>query len=129
MHFHQLLRWCHEAWEESLDRFGLETLDVFPSAQSTDPAVAVPIIHCRADYKQPLRCGDRLLVQLLPVILDAYSFEVTYRFLLEERLVAQGLMRHIAIQSSTRRRCPLPQPIHQWLEASGLSDAVRPRAD
>ena len=23
MHFHQLLRWCHEAWEESLERFGL----------------------------------------------------------------------------------------------------------
>ena len=24
MHFQQLLRWCHEAYEESLERFGLE---------------------------------------------------------------------------------------------------------
>ena len=23
MHFHQLLRWCHEAWEESLQRYGI----------------------------------------------------------------------------------------------------------
>ena len=23
MHFQQLLRWCHEAYEESLERFGL----------------------------------------------------------------------------------------------------------
>ncbi len=30
MHFHQLLRWCHEAYEESLERFGIVAATVFP---------------------------------------------------------------------------------------------------
>ena len=30
MHFHQLLRWCHEAYEESLERFGIPADQVFP---------------------------------------------------------------------------------------------------
>ena len=30
IHFHQLLRWCHEAWEESLELYGLPTNTVFP---------------------------------------------------------------------------------------------------
>ena len=31
MHFQQLLRWCHEAYEESLERFGLEPAALFPT--------------------------------------------------------------------------------------------------
>ena len=33
MHFHQLLRWCHEAWEESLERYGIATGSVFPGCR------------------------------------------------------------------------------------------------
>ena len=126
MHFHQLLRWCHEAWEESLERFGVSALALFPAGQSTDPSVALPIVHCRADYRQPVRCGDRLQVQLLPTALDPCSFEVSYGFFLQERLVAQGLLRHLAIEAASRRRCALPQPLCQWLEASAVAAGVRP---
>lgn len=31
MHFQQLLRWCHEAYEESLERFGLNAAEIFPT--------------------------------------------------------------------------------------------------
>ena len=33
MHFHQLLRWCHEAWEESLEAHGLAAEAVFPGCR------------------------------------------------------------------------------------------------
>ena len=42
MHFHQLLRWCHEAYEESLERFGIAADEIFPAPGRT-PAVALPI--------------------------------------------------------------------------------------
>ena len=34
MHFHQLLRWCHEAWEDSLERYGIAAADVFPGCRA-----------------------------------------------------------------------------------------------
>jgi len=135
MHFHQLLRWCHEAYEESLEGFGIAAAAVFPGAagppgtDNSQPAplpVALPIVHCSADYRRPLVCGDRLAIRLDPHRLDPGSFEVRYRF---ERLgeeVARGLTRHLAIASATRQRCPLPEPIQRWLEASGLTGEVRP---
>jgi 1,4-dihydroxy-2-naphthoyl-CoA hydrolase len=135
MHFHQLLRWCHEAYEESLERCGIPAAHVFPRPSwetdspgpAADPlAVALPIVHCSADFLRPLRVGDPLAIALEPTALDGGSFEVRYRFTSAGDPVARGLTRHLAIDTATRRRCPLPDPITRWLEASGLAAGVRP---
>jgi 1,4-dihydroxy-2-naphthoyl-CoA hydrolase len=172
MHFHQLLRWCHEAWEESLERYGIAAAAVFPGAPPTvappqaadgdrggktngegdddgddiresrgapeprpaappgsgpDPAaVALPIVHCSADYRRPLYCGDRLLILLEPQRLDPMAFEVAYRFQRDGTEAARGLIRHLAISSGSRRRCTLPEPIQRWLEASALGGGIQP---
>ena len=124
MHFHQLLRWCHEAYEESLEKFGIAAEAIFPTpAWSSVPlAVAVPIVHCHADFYLPLVCGDRLIIHLHPSRLDADSFEVTYRFYRGGRtsdqgteVVALGLTRHIAILASSRARCSIPDNLSSWL--------------
>ncbi|MCX5941113.1 MAG: thioesterase family protein [Cyanobium sp. LacPavin_0818_WC50_MAG_67_9] len=125
MHFHQLLRWCHEAYEESLERYGIPAQELFPTPGHT-PAVALPIVHCSADFLAPLACGDPLAIQLEPRRLDPGSFEVHYRFRSGERPVAVGLSRHLAISSDTRQRCSLPDPINRWLEASSLGQAIQP---
>ena len=57
MHFHQLLRWCHEAYVESLERFGIPAAEIFLRPGNI-PAVALPIVHCEADYLRPLPSGD-----------------------------------------------------------------------
>ena len=36
MHFHQLLRWCHEAWEESLEAQGIAAEAVFPGCRGQE---------------------------------------------------------------------------------------------
>jgi len=84
MHFHQLLRWCHEAWEESLQRFGIPAAQVFPgtgpaapSPATEVPTVAVPLVHCSADFRRPLHCGDGLLIRLSPRTIGG-GFEVAY---------------------------------------------------
>jgi len=125
MHFHQLLRWCHEAYEESLERFGLAAVDVFPRP-GHQPAVALPIAHCSADFLAPLACGDPLAIQLEPRRLDPGSFEVHYGFRSGDKQVARGLTRPLAISADTRQRCPLPAAIQRWLEASSLGQGVQP---
>jgi 1,4-dihydroxy-2-naphthoyl-CoA hydrolase len=125
MHFHQLLRWCHEAYEESLERFGIPARDIFP-APGRPLAVALPIVHCAADFRQPLLCGDPLAIALSPERLDPGGFEVRYRFRRGGEEVARGLTRHLAIDAASRVRCALPAAIHRWLEASTLGGEVRP---
>ena len=119
VNFAKLLRWCHEAYEESLERFGVAAPEVFPTPGSM-LEVALPIVHCSADYFRPLVCGDAITIRLEPVRLDLGSFEVRYSFTSSEQAVAQGLTRHLAIETSSRRRCALPTAINRWLEASNL---------
>jgi 1,4-dihydroxy-2-naphthoyl-CoA hydrolase len=128
MHFLQLLRWCHEAYEESLERFGLAAEAVFPRPAwaGESPAVALPIVYCQAEFRRPLMVGDQLNITLRPEALGPDGFEVSYSFDREGQPAAQGLTRHLAIAASERHRCPLPEGIRRWLEASGLGAGIRP---
>ena len=119
VNFVQLLSWCHEAYEQSLELFGVAAAEVFPTPSSV-LEVALPIVHCSADYFRPLVCGDPISIRLEPVRLDLTSFEVRYSFTSPEQAVAQGLTRHLAIANPSRRRCALPTAINRWLEASNL---------
>ena len=125
MHFPRLLHWCHEAYEESLERFGIQAAEIFPQPGSM-PDVALPIVHCNADFLRPRVCGDPLTIALEPKRLDPGGFELSYRFSRAGEAVAQGLTRHLAIESVSRRRCPLPAAIHRWLEASSLQSGIQP---
>lgn len=125
MHFQQLLRWCHEAYEESLERFGLTAAEIFPTPGCT-PEVALPIVHCSADFRRPLICGSPLAIGLKPTRLDPSCFEVRYSFSSDDQLVAEGLTRHVAIRADGRQRCELPQGINRWLEASALQGGIQP---
>ncbi len=119
MHFHQLLRWCHVAYEESLERFGVAAGTLFPGPGRT-PAVALPIVHVSADFLRPLICGDPLAIELQPLQRDGGSFEIRYRFLHAGREAATGLTRHVAIEAASRQRTALPDCIVEWLGASRL---------
>ena len=79
MHFQQLLRWCHEAYEESLERFGIASQGIFPTP-GHQLELLLPITHCRADFLAPLVCGDPLAIALQPRQLDPTAFEVSYSF-------------------------------------------------
>ena len=117
MHFQQLLRWCHEAYEESLERFGIASQDIFPTP-GHQLKLLLPITHCSADFLAPLVCGDPLAIALQPRQLDATAFEVSYSFSSFGRLVARGLTRHQCISAVERRKAELPFPVQRWLEGS-----------
>lgn len=164
MHFHQLLRYCHEAYEGSLERFGIPACEIFPTlptmlsatrgasnprqgkslgcgdsgmdagytntpaatkeSRYQSPQVGLPIVHCSADYRRPLVCGDRITIKLAPQQLDSYSFEIIYQFYRMTEAgrfgeaVAQGLTRHRTIDISNRSAHSIPNTIQSWLVAS-----------
>jgi 1,4-dihydroxy-2-naphthoyl-CoA hydrolase len=121
MHFHQLLRWCHEAYEESLEKFGVSPAQLFPRP-GLELELLLPIVHCSADYLAPLSCGDPLAIHLAPCLLDSSSFEVGYRFNSAGLAVANACIRHVCIHAIDRKRAPLPAPISRWLAASAVTD-------
>ena len=120
IHFYNLLGWSHEAWEESLQVFGLKAIDIFPSLvdiKSLIP-IALPIVHCEADFMAPIRIEDHLEIELSPLRLDAGCFQVKYGFKKGKNIVAHSLIRHRAIHTELRHPCDLPEQIDRWLEAS-----------
>lgn len=121
MHFHQLLRWCHEAYEESLEIFGVSPAQLFPRP-GLELELLLPIVHCSADYLAPLSCGDPLAIHLAPCLLDSSSFEVGYRFNSAGLAVANACIRHVCIHAIDRKRAPLPASISRWLAASEVTD-------
>lgn len=119
VYFASILSICHVAYEASLVAAGIE-LRSFVS----NPKFAVPIAHVSADFLQPLYCGDRLKIELIPTRIDEYKFEIGYRILiasevteLEGRLpvAATAMTRHVAIDPQLRKRRELPDPIVNWL--------------
>jgi 1,4-dihydroxy-2-naphthoyl-CoA hydrolase len=125
VHFARVLEWCHQAYEESLERYGVAAADVFPTPAAA-PEVALPIVHCSADFRRPLVCGDPLAIALEPRRLDPGCFEVSYCFSSGKQEVAHALTRHLAIDAATRERCSLSAPINRWLEASNLGSGIQP---
>ena len=120
MHFQNLLDWCHQAWENSLEQFGIPVGVIFPGGRSDQPKVALPIVHCHADFRAPLHVGDAVVIELQPKRIDPSCFEVISGFHLDAQEIASGCLRHVAIDASNRRRCLLPKPIERWIEASSL---------
>ena len=121
VHFHHLLRWCHEAYEESLDRFGVAAAEVF-----ANPHAALPIVHCQARYHRPMGHGDVLLIHLACRQLNPTSFEVHYDVHSHQQVVATGLTRHLCIHPTTRQRQALPAAVGRWLEAAALHQETPP---
>lgn len=117
-YFARLFDWCHAAYEESLHNAGLD-LPVFFSGASQ----AVPIVHAEADYRAPLRVGDRLHIHLSPKPRSASSFEIRYRLERDGQLCATALTVHCCIDPATGQRSPLSPTLQAWLDrAQGVGE-------
>ena len=127
IHFHHLLRWCHEAWEQSLDSYGISLSDIFPTSNKIedDLEVALPIVDCNAHFMAPIKTGDILNIYILPKKIDAFSFQVEFKFKKDSEEVAIGYLRHFAIYSRTRKKCFLPEQIERWIESSSVNSGIR----
>ena len=120
VHFQNLIGWCHQAWEQSLQDFGIELAKIFPGGRNNTPSAALPIVNCNVSFHAPLKTGDMVLIRLSPQRLSNSSFEVVSEVILKDQTVAKGCLRHLAINPLSRCSCALPDDIQRWLEASSL---------
>ncbi|AFY71360.1 1,4-dihydroxy-2-naphthoyl-CoA hydrolase [Thalassoporum mexicanum PCC 7367] len=126
VYFANALSICHESYEAALRDFGVDVREFF----SDRGGYAVPIVHAEIDFYQPVFCGDRLVIQVLPEQRSLYSFQINYQIFAncEADLVAQDIQlnakqkpcakaitQHVCISTSDRRKTELPDQLTQWL--------------
>ncbi|NER84606.1 MAG: acyl-CoA thioesterase [Leptolyngbya sp. SIO1D8] len=120
VYFAQVLSLCHEAYEASLQQFGIDVSTFFSRG-----AIAVPITHAEADFRRPLMCGDIVNIQLTPRSMSPHSFQIEYEVSLASgKVAAIAQTHHICIDTTTRQRCLLMPELTQWLQQWPASVAV-----
>ena len=122
VHFHELFRWCHETWEESLEKYGIILQEIFPTTQinSRQLDVALPIVHCEANYFQPLYVGDTIIIELNPEKLNESSFVLRFKLVKNGENIGSVNIKHVSINPITREICALSEQINMWLYQSSL---------
>ncbi len=104
VYFANLLSICHEAYEEYL----VQDFNVNLPTFFQDKLTAIPIIHAEIDFVKPLFCGDRILVFIIPQLINDKVFEISYEIHKDNMIVAKALTRHICINPKTRKTQSLP---------------------
>ena len=123
VHFLELFRWCHETWEASLEKYGVVLQEIFPTNQSNTSQldVALPVVHCEANYFQPLYVGDTINIELNPEKINDSSFILRFKFKKNGERIGTANIKHVSINPITRDICALSKQINLWLHESSLN--------
>jgi len=123
VHFLELFRWCHEAWEESLEKYGIVLQEIFPAIQinTSQLDVVLPVVHCEANYFQPLYVGDTISIELNPEKINESSFVLRFKFKKNGEKIGTAKIKHVSINPITRDICALSKQINLWLNESSLN--------
>ena len=120
VHFLQVFRWCHEAWEESLEKYGISLQDIFPTNQinKNQLDVVLPVVNCEANYFKPLYVGDFINIELYPEKRNEFSFILRFKIKKNGEQIGMTKIEHISINPITREKCLLSKEIDLWLKES-----------
>ena len=123
VHFLELFRWCHETWEESLEKYGIVLQEIFPTNQinTSQLDVVLPVVHCEANYFQPLYVGDTINIELNPEKINEFSFVLRFKFKKNGEKIGTTNIKHVSINPITREKCALSKQINLWLHESSLN--------
>lgn len=111
--FAKLLSICHEAYEESLLLAGIDLKLFF-----RDSFTAIPIVKANINFFRPIFAGDKLLINLIPQLLNDNEFEIYYSILFAKstrECIAKANTKHVCINPTSRTKIKLPQAIVEWI--------------
>ncbi|MDA1008136.1 MAG: thioesterase family protein [Planctomycetota bacterium] len=108
IYFAHALDLAHEAYESLLEEAGFP-LEVFLRPQS----VRLPIIRSEADFRLPMRTGDRLRIEITVSHIGAKSFTTSSRILLAKEgvVAAQVTLYHCCVYPDGHAATDIPE----WL--------------
>ena len=121
IHFHNLLRWSHESWEESIEIYGIPNQDVFPDFSSRKNKIIFPIVNCEANFFLPIKIGDSLKIKISPKKINNHLFQVDSFFINKQTNVAEGKIIHCSLNFDSKKKVQLPEKLERWIEASNIT--------
>lgn len=110
VYFANVLRICHQAYENSLFQAGFDLKSFFQN-----DSFALPIIHAEVDFFCPLFCGDQLSINLTPHIVTNKIFQIDYEIIKNSSISVKAQTKHMAIAINTRKSQDLPTEILKWI--------------
>ncbi|MGH8014600.1 MAG: acyl-CoA thioesterase [Candidatus Zixiibacteriota bacterium] len=117
IYFANFYRMAHTTYEAFMESLG------FSIRYFLDKAPCLPlIVHSEADYKKPIRTGDKLAVELTVEKIGNSSYGLGYDIKdHNNELVAQLKTVHVAVSKKDGRKMPLPDDFKKKLSgfASG----------
>ena len=125
IHFHNLLRWAHESWEESIEIYGIPYQDIFPAYHSHKSQSIFPIVNCEANFLSPIKIGDLLSIKIFPKKINNHLFQVNTLFLKDEINVAEGKIIHCSLDVDSKLKVKLPDQLERWIEASNINTNLK----
>jgi len=109
--FARIYDYCHQAYEEFWGSEGIDRAHFFAGAE-----YLVPIAHSEADYRLPIRHGDRIHVRLDVARVGRASFTLRYRVTGPEGdLRVEASTVHAFVNRSAMRPIPIPEPLRAIL--------------
>lgn len=108
--FANIFNLCHSAYEEMISDLNLE------ENYFNNNGYAVPLLNCSADYKQPIRFGESIEIEIKIVKLLEHSFELEYNVFSNSILKANVRTVHIFIEKSTNKKMDIPPEVAHKLK-------------
>jgi acyl-CoA thioesterase FadM len=108
--FANLFKLAHDAYESFMTSTGLGLNQII---QNMD--YLLPIVHAEADYKSPLRLGNRFRIFLKSAVQN-HSFVLTACFRdLSGEIAAEVRTVHVAVSKVTGKKIPLSEQLRKGL--------------
>ena len=105
--FGRIYDYCHQAYEEFWDSEGVDKTRFFSGAD-----YLVPIVHSRADYRAPIRHGQRIRVRIAVARVGRASFTLAYDVTtLDGESRAAVSTVHAFVNRATMKPIPIPEPL------------------
>ncbi len=117
--FGRVFEWCHEAYEELFAAAGLQIRDMFEKE-----TWAMPLVHAEADYRKPMRLGDRLAIEVRLERLGRHS--ITFAYTVrgeaggEADVRARARLVHAFVELAAFERREVPETVRAALARIGL---------
>ena len=125
IHFHNLLKWAHESWEESMDIYGIPHQDIFPAVNSQENQIIFPIVNCEANFFSPIKIGDLLTIKIIPKKINNHLFQVNTIFYKDEINVAEAKIIHCSIDVNSKLKVKLSDQLERWIEVANINTYIK----
>ncbi len=110
--FGRIYDYCHQAYEEFWGAEGIDRAHFFAGA-----TYLVPIAHSEADYRLPIRHGERIMVRVDVTRVGKASFTLRYHVTARDQrdLRVEASTVHAFVDRATMRPIPIPEDLRAIL--------------